>query len=100
MSKIPTCISLNVEVEEVTDETRAFPIKDAQGNPTDKMKDHRIVTASGYCKTTDGKRERGVSLKWFDPSIGTDLPSVGKPFVVDHFRSISESSDHGYQVQF
>lgn len=100
MNKVPSCFSVSVEIESVEDVTRPFPVKDANGNPTDKMKDHRIITATGYAKTLDGKRERGFQLKWFDPAPGVDLPAVGKTFMFAHFRSITEEKNNGYTVNF
>lgn len=99
-SKIPSCFSVTLEIEDVEDITRAFPVKDSNGNPTDKMKDHRIVTATGYAKTLDGKRERGFVLKWFDPQPGEDLPAAGKQFTFSHFRNIEEERSNSYTVSF
>lgn len=92
-------IQLVVLVDNVVDEMREYPIKDANGVPTDKTIKRRVVSASGFVNSIDGKRQVNIALNWFDPPSSADIPKEDKEYKLCAFRSITLERSGGYTVQ-
>ena len=70
-------------VQFVKDETRDFPVKDKDGNPTSSMKSHRIVEIMLLIPQPD-KTQRVVVVKGFD-FVGK-TPKVGETWTTPEVR--------------
>lgn len=82
-------------VASVSDERREFAVKDANGNPTAVMKQHRICQIVLLVK--DGTAIRPVVVRAFDPDSQFACPKEGEqwetPEIMDYkakFRAVPE----------
>lgn len=74
----------------VQDEEKEFPVKDANGVPTNQMKKHRITQIQ--LLVPDGKINRPIQVKGFDLPSTFVVPKIGEEFTTPEVKVYNATS--------
>lgn len=85
-------IRIKGQVQFVKDETRSFPVRDKEGNPTAEMKEHRITEVLLIVTLAD-KSIRPCVCKGFDLPTTYKLPNIGDTWEIPKIRKFDATQE-------